>query len=413
MSARIGTMTRLSTALSCWLCLRGPRRATFAALLALTACSPLPPHVDTTGYVPLVLAPAALTGVRDERANFRRQFCSEPETGEVVADVDDACSSALRRFRDEGDGTREASAVADLRPRYRIAVALGMGWDCVRELINEEHLPTTRLREYGYSTTLLDVEGLSSSERNAELIAQQLAAEADDDRPLILVGYSKGATDLLVALDLYPELAARTAALVTVAGSIGGSPVIDHTTERTTAVLRYNRYGNCTDGDGGVLDSLRPPRRHGWLYDHLPLPVPSYSLITAPEPDRVSRLLRSSYKLLGAVHPINDGALLHWDQMLPGSTLLGYANADHWAVAVPIESDDIPLGEFLLRNGYPRTRLWLAVADFVIADLQTAITAQLTASGSGPGHGASLDLRTRGQRLGSRNTDSAHSAPVK
>jgi hypothetical protein len=247
-----------------------------------------------------------------------------------------------------------------------------MGWDCVRELIDEEQLPTTRLREFGYSTTLLDVEGLSSSECNAELIARQLGAEADDGRPLILVGYSKGATDLLVALNQYPELAARTAALVTVAGAVGGSPVIEHTTELTTAALRLSPYGECTVGDGGVLDSLRPPRRHAWLLDHLPLAVPTYSMITAPEPDRVSRLLRSSYKLLGAVHPINDGALLHWDQMLPGSTLLGYANADHWAVAVPIEIEDIPLGELLFRNGYPRTRLWLALADFVIADLQPA-----------------------------------------
>jgi hypothetical protein len=332
----------------------------------------MPPHVDTANYVPLVLAPAALTGIRDERANFRHQFCIEPDTGELIEGMEDACRLALRQFRDEGSATKSGRSVAGLRREYRIAVSLGMGWDCVRELIDEEQLPTTRLREFGYSTTLLDVEGLSSSERNAELIARQLGAEADDGRPLILVGYSKGATDLLVALNQYPELAARTAALVTVAGAVGGSPVIEHTTELTTAALRLSPYGECTVGDGGVLDSLRPPRRHAWLLDHLPLTVPTYSMITAPEPDRVSRLLRSSYKLLGAVHPINDGALLHWDQMLPGSTLLGYANADHWAVAVPIEIEDIPLGEFLFRNGYPRTRLWLALADFVIADLQPA-----------------------------------------
>lgn len=339
-------------------------------LLTLAACTPLPPHVDTANYVPLILTPAALAGIRDERANFRHQFCIEPESGEIIEGLENACRQALREFRDEGDATQSGRAVAGLRSGYRIAVSLGMGWDCVRGLIDEEQLPTTRLREYGYATTLLDVEGLSSSERNAELIAQQLATEADDGRPLVLVGYSKGATDMLVALDRYPELAARTAALVTVAGAVGGSPVIEHTTEFTTEALRFSPYGECTVGDGGVLDSLRPPRRHAWLLDHLPLPVPTYSLITAPEPERVSRLLRSSYKLLGAVHPINDGALLHWDQMLPGSTLLGYANADHWAVAVPVEVQDVPLGEFLFRNGYPRTRLWLAMADFVIADLQ-------------------------------------------
>jgi len=340
----------------------------FFLTLLLSACTPMPQVVDTQAHVPLVLAPAALAGVRDQRANFRRLFCNEVLMAKETAIADEACHTALRQFRDEGPADIGIPNFEHKRDRYRIAVALGMGWDCVRDVIREEDLPTTRLREYGYATTLLEVEGLSSSERNAQIIAAQLAT-LKDDRPLILVGYSKGAGDLLVALKEHPEIADRTAALITVAGAVGGSPVIDHTTGRTTALLRHNPFGDCSDGDGGVLESLQPESRHSWLADNLPLPVPTYTLITAPEPGRVSRLLRSSYKLLGTVHPINDGALLHWDQMLPGGTLLGYANADHWAVAVPIEVEDVPLGEFLLRNGFPRTRLWLTLADFVVADI--------------------------------------------
>ena len=88
------------------------------------------------------------------------------------------------------------------------------------------------------------------------------------------------------------------------------------------------------------------------------------------EPARVSRALRSSYRLLGAVHPFNDGALLHWDQLLPGSTLLGYANADHWAVTVPIDVDDIPFGALLVNNTYPRSQLWNALVDFAVAIIE-------------------------------------------
>jgi len=44
----------------------------------------------------------------------------------------------------------------------------------MRGLIEEAQLPTARLRDYGYHTLLLEVEGLSSSERNAEIIASRL-----------------------------------------------------------------------------------------------------------------------------------------------------------------------------------------------------------------------------------------------
>jgi hypothetical protein len=337
--------------------------------LCLAACSPMPPDVDTAAYVPLTLAPASLTGVRDARGAFRQLFCHE----DGVPPLTDACDAVLRRFRGEAPAAGVPVIHTELRSRYRIALVLGMGWDCMRGLIDESQLPTTRLAEYGLDTLLIEVEGLSDSARNADIIAHALRTETsgDDQRPFILIGYSKGAPDILVALQEYPELRSSTAAFVSVAGAVGGSPMAEHTSGPTLAALRHSPFGDCASSEGNVLDSLHPARRHAWLADNLPLPFPSYSLITAPEPTRVSRALRSSYKLLGAVHPINDGALLHWDQLLPGSTLLGYANADHWAVTVPIAVHDIPLGEFLISNGFPRTRLWLSIADYVIGDLVT------------------------------------------
>jgi hypothetical protein len=336
----------------------------------LCACSRLPPDVDSSLYVPLTLAPAALGGVRDERANFRALFCSEP--GGDDEQLADACGIALRHFRDEGQPG--VSIAADTLPRqsYHVALALGIGWDCVRDLIDENALPTAALRRSGYSAQLLEVEGMSSSERNADITAAALSESVPAGRRLILIGYSKGAVDLMVALQRYPALASRTAAFISVAGSVGGSPVAENTSDHTTGLLRFSPWGDCSGGDWQAMDSLRPVKRHAWLRDHLPLPVPAYSLVTAPSPDRVSPALRSSYRVLGAVHPLNDGALLHWDQLLPGSTLLGYANADHWAVAVPVQVEDVPLGSLLLTNGYPRSRLWRALVDFVVADLERA-----------------------------------------
>lgn len=332
-------------------------------------CTPLPKDVDTQSYVPLSLAPAALVGVADRRASFRTAFCSGQDTELALTEED--CNSTLRRFRDEGPSVKTAvkSLPEERRSAYRIAVALGIGWDCVRDFIDEEKLPTTALRELGYDAELMEVEGLSSSERNADIVAATLLGDSSDQRPIILIGYSKGANDMMVALEKYPELANRTAAFISVAGAVGGSPVAENDSGITTQLFHFSPYGDCDDGDGLAMESLRPVLRHAWLRDHLPLPVPSYSLITAPEPSRVSRALRSSYKVLGVVHPINDGALLHWDQLLPGSSLLGYVNADHWAVTVPITLDNTPIPEFIVSNDFPRIRLWHTIVSFVIADL--------------------------------------------
>ncbi|EED30513.1 conserved hypothetical protein [gamma proteobacterium NOR5-3] len=335
----------------------------------VVGCTPLPKDVDTTSYVPLSLAPAALAGVSDRRASFRTAFCSAQDTEAALSEED--CNSTLRRFRDEGDSAETAvrSPPEERRSAYRIAVALGIGWDCVRDFIDEEELPTTALRKLGYDAELMEVEGLSSSDKNADIVAASLLEDSSDQRPIILIGYSKGANDMMVALEKHPELASRTAAFVSVAGAVGGSPVAENDSGITTQLFHFSPYGDCDDGDGLAMESLRPMLRHAWLRDHLPLPVPSYSLVTAPEPSRVSRALRSSYKVLGVVHPINDGALLHWDQLLPGSSLLGYVNADHWAVSVPITLDNTPIPDFVISNDFPRTRLWHTIVSFVIADL--------------------------------------------
>jgi hypothetical protein len=334
-----------------------------------TGCTRMPLAVDATRHIPLTLAPASFAGVRDQRANFRDLFCREPGGADAVDS--EACDKALRRLRGEGVADRKIDLSTLPRERYGIAVALGVGWDCVRELIDEERLPVAALRAAGYDAELLEVEGLSGSERNADIVAEALVEEPFPSRRLIVIGYSKGVTDLMVALRRHPELAGRVAALVSVAGSVGGSPVANNTDDHSIALLRFSPFGDCSPGDGQAMASLRPALRHAWIEDELPLPVPVYSLVAAPDPERVSPALRSSFKLLGAVHPLNDGALLHWDQLLPGSTLLGYANADHWAVAVPIDVDDIPLSQLLVKNGYPRNRLWRAIADFVVADLES------------------------------------------
>jgi len=45
-----------------------------------------------------------------------------------------------------------------------------------------------------------------------------------------------------------------------------------------------------------------------------------------------------TFSVLSRIDPRNDGQLLAEDEIIPGGTLLGYANAGHWAVALRVEN---------------------------------------------------------------------------
>ena len=76
--------------------------------------------------------------------------------------------------------------------------------------------------------------------------------------------------------------------------------------------------------------------------------------------------LRPFAAALARIDPRNDGQLLFRDQVIPGSTILGYANADHWAVAVPIEEKNWATATFVTRHNYfPRDDLTEAIVLYV------------------------------------------------
>ena len=77
---------------------------------------------------------------------------------------------------------------------------------------------------------------------------------------------------------------------------------------------------------------------------------------------------RASYRQLAKVDVRNDGKLLWQDQIPPRSHLLGYVNADHWSIAVPILKE-APKAAFLFRDTAPRTVLAEAAIEVVAATL--------------------------------------------
>jgi hypothetical protein len=81
-------------------------------------------------------------------------------------------------------------------------------------------------------------------------------------------------------------------------------------------------------------------------------------------------VLKSSYRKLARIDARNDSQVIFYDQVIPGSGLMGFVNADHWALAVPIARSHTTIGAVLVtQNAYPREALLEALLRFVEEDL--------------------------------------------
>lgn len=151
-------------------------------------------------------------------------------------------------------------------------------------------------------------------------------------------------------------------------------------------MLRHWPGATCEKGDGGAVESLRPDIRKAWMAQNpLPPGLRYYSLVTLPEPEQVSRVIEKSYRKLGAIDWRNDSQVIYADQIIPGSTLVGFLNADHWAIAVPVSRSHPVISRSLVnRNGYPREALLEAVLRFIEEDLAGAAPPLGTGTAQGP-----------------------------
>jgi len=121
-----------------------------------------------------------------------------------------------------------------------------------------------------------------------------------------------------------------------------------------------------------VLDSLTRKEQFRWLSLHpLPQHVQYFSIATFTREENIQATLRITYELIEPINPLNDGQLLIFDQLIPGSTLMAYVNADHWTVAVPVDeafSGRDP--DIVTRNKKLRTLLFEAMILFMVERLQ-------------------------------------------
>lgn len=343
------------------------------ALLALGACATkplLPFNVETP---PAILTAVGVgTGIDDQRGRFRQIVCAiDDDRGRQLPDYR-PCNDILWRLHDEPRGSRDPVHLGPPRLALRIVFVGGLVSECVSGFVSLLPSAFKHLNELGYPIEELPVPGLASTTYNGRLIARHvLAMKLKENEKLVLVGHSKGAADILDALAGSPSATRRVAAVVSIAGAINGSPLIKTAPRQLLATLREIPVEGCRIGDGEGVDSLQRDRRLRWMAENrLPESVRYYSLAAFAERGGISLAMRADYDRLSQIDPRNDGQLLYYDQVIPRSVLLGYANADHWAVSMPINRIYPILSQaFADRGAFPREVLLEAIIRHVEEDL--------------------------------------------
>ena len=336
-----------------------------AAGLLLSACATNPPVEYAVDIPP---------GVTDARGRFGEIYCAVLEGhGHDLPDYR-PCEDALSRVSSRPTGTGLPVDLGPSRRQLLAAIVPGIGYGCFAAWLEPPGTTAAHVSKFGFGMVGIEVDALSGTATNARQIRDAiLAMPMDEGLPrIVLVGYSKGTPDILEAVVRYPEIHDRVAAVVSVAGAVGGSALADDAEQWQADLLRHWPKADCDPGDGGGVASLRPEVRKAWLAQNpLPSNVRYYSLVTLPDPERISRIVRSSYKKLGEIDWRNDSQVIYYDQIVPGSTLLGFLNADHWAVAVPLDRSHTIIGASLAdKNDYPREAMLEAVLRFVEEDLE-------------------------------------------
>jgi hypothetical protein len=311
---------------------------------------------------------------QDRRAEFRAVFCDELRKEGLVTREEASCGRWLWRLPDEPD-SRAVDVGPVLSPReLALFIVTGAFSECVGDEARPYIVGADRLRADGAYVETIVVSGRSGTASNARQIAAAIErAQVPRERQLIIVGYSKGALDALRFLVDFPALAAQVDAVVSVAGPIYGSPLAGIARAPYERLLARLPYDKCPPGDGEVIRSLDPTTATQWLASNpLPSSVRYYSISGFTTREHVARSLVPAWKILNRTDVRNDGQVVAADAVIPGSTLLGYANADHWGIAESIETVRTFLAARPDPTPFPLEPLLRSIVLFVSDDLKRA-----------------------------------------
>jgi hypothetical protein len=325
----------------------------------------------------MVLMPLRHANVADGRAPFRELFCRLLRRDGWPAD--DQCSAWLQRLSDEPlvPPSTNPEQLPPLPRHWDVAVVGGAFSDCVEPLVPLFGEALVALRGAGLDVESVPVLGRAPTARNADIIRAYVEdhARRRPDQRLLLLGYSKGVADAVRALQLHPALSARVGALVSVAGMVNGAAMAEALPSVMQALAARVPLGACAPGSQEFFsDMSRTSRTAALAQAPLPSATRMYSIVALPAPEQVSLAMRPHWEELSRIHPRNDGELFDHDAVLPRSTLLAYANADHLAIALPLDHHAPALAVLLRYPIFPRAAL-----------IEAAIRTAVAAHGRPPG----------------------------
>lgn len=336
------------------------------AALVLGGCAGEPILTYESPSPALVLGPASAVGVTDGRARFRQIFCERFDADGPPENGKPSCADYLHRLVDEPRATPRAPREPVPLAAVRFLVVPGFLADAAPGGMRALGTSIDRLAGRGYRIEYLRVSGGGGADYNAAQIADYFRGrDFPQQDKVVVIGYSKGAVDLLHFLVGYPDLAARVDAMVGYAGAVNGSALAEVFPQFLIDTAAF--LGGGDTGDSAGFRSLKPSVQLPWLAAHpLPAHVAYFSLVSFTDRENVSAVHADGYDRLSQINPKNDGQLIYYDQVIPGSTLLGYANGDHWAVALPFTEKAPTMASTVVdRNVFPRDALLEAVLLYV------------------------------------------------
>jgi hypothetical protein len=348
------------------------RFRTVAARLALCAilqgCAPIPLAPPDVLLDEIFGADSGLRAI-DARAGFQRIYCDIYETRIPATGEDRSCEATLRAMATESEVVDPVPASDEISESFAILVAPGLGYDCFERLIGNDQELIRFAEARGHMVRVASTDGLADTVQNAAVLRDAIIGldEESGSRRLLVLSYSKGTNDILEALVSYPDLADRVTAVVGVASAVGGSPLAPEAPLWTVNLLARIPGAECGTPPSGALPSLYPDVRRKWLAENtLPGSIEYFSIVSLPKPEQLARGLRISYRKLAKIDPHNDGQVIARDQVIPGSRVLAFVNADHWAVALPLSRLSALLGStFFAREEFPRDVLLEAILRYV------------------------------------------------
>jgi hypothetical protein len=336
--------------------------------MVAAGCTPplLPFNTDVPAQI---MSYAEAPPVKDGRARFRELFCDLVGEKNITRKTPIQCKDHLWRLGDEPQSSAPAQPLPEHDTRYVLALVPGAFAECFPKISFPFESGSDRLEKMGYRVEKIRVSGRSSSEHNAVQIAMAIKEiKMRDDERLILIGYSKGATDILHYLVNFPNISDWVAAFLSVAGAVNGTALADKFGDTYIEWFSETSLAACGPGDKGLFESLKLSKQSQWIAKYpLPKHLSYFSMVAFANRENVQPILLTTYDMLAGIDPRNDSQLIFYDQIIPGSSLLGYFNSDHWDIAVTARN---MLGEFhAAKRQTLRDILFEAMILFIIESL--------------------------------------------